>query len=332
MTNDATRLLGRLHDALWDRGFGEDDRGLFLVRTVFCLFADRTGALGAQRPFRTLVERSLTAQADEEGAVLSRAFLVLGTPPDERPPGLIPGLASLPFVHGKLFATSLQSPDAAVQKLMVEAARLDWTRFAPAMLGSLLLAVMQPPERRARGQHYTTEKNIRRVIDPLFLDALHEEFEALRTKRRDRARREAGLCTRCGTHPPVEGGTVCEPCHVARRDREREQYAMRRDYASYYTSVVLIVAGLGYRRVAARAIAPPVVLPAEGRGFQTGSSRRRNRRVRARARPCAICGPWCPPPRVALRSRRAATTRDRADADSATVERSALALPRPTWR
>ena len=35
-----------------------------------------------------------------------------------------------------------------------------------------------------------------------------------RSKRRDRARREAGLCTRCGTHPPVEGGTVCEPCHV----------------------------------------------------------------------------------------------------------------------
>ena len=69
-----------------------------------------------------------------------------------------------------------------------------------------------------------------------------------RSKRRDRARQDARTCTRCGTHPPVEGGTVCEPCHVARRDREREQYAMRRDYASYYTSVVLIVAGLGYRR------------------------------------------------------------------------------------
>ena len=49
-----------------------------------------------------------------------------------------------------------------------------------------------------------------------------------RSKRRDRARQDARTCTRCGTHPPVEGGTVCEPCHVARRDREREQYAMRR--------------------------------------------------------------------------------------------------------
>ena len=53
-------------------------------------------------------------------------------------------------------------------------------------------------------------------------------FARDRGRRRDRARRDARTCTRCGTHPPVEGGTVCEPCHVARRDREREQYAARR--------------------------------------------------------------------------------------------------------
>ena len=54
------------------------------------------------------------------------------------------------------------------------------------------------------------------------------EFARDRSRRRDRARQDARTCTRCGTHPPVEGGTVCEPCHVARRDREREQYAIRR--------------------------------------------------------------------------------------------------------
>ena len=54
------------------------------------------------------------------------------------------------------------------------------------------------------------------------------EFARDRSRRRDRARRDARTCTRCGAHPPIEGGTVCEPCHVARRDREREQYAARR--------------------------------------------------------------------------------------------------------
>ena len=53
-------------------------------------------------------------------------------------------------------------------------------------------------------------------------------FARDRGRRRDRARRDTRTCTRCGTHPPVEGGTVCEPCRVARRDREREQYAARR--------------------------------------------------------------------------------------------------------
>ena len=54
------------------------------------------------------------------------------------------------------------------------------------------------------------------------------EFARDRSRRRDRARRDARTCTRCGTHPPIEGGTVCEPCRVARREREREQYAARR--------------------------------------------------------------------------------------------------------
>ena len=49
-----------------------------------------------------------------------------------------------------------------------------------------------------------------------------------RSKQRDRARKGAGLCTRCGTHPPLEGGTVCEPCRELKRDRERDQYARRR--------------------------------------------------------------------------------------------------------
>ena len=54
------------------------------------------------------------------------------------------------------------------------------------------------------------------------------EFARDRSRRRERARRDARTCTRCGAHPPIEGGTVCEPCHVARRDREREQYSARR--------------------------------------------------------------------------------------------------------
>ena len=54
------------------------------------------------------------------------------------------------------------------------------------------------------------------------------EFARDRSRRRDQARREARTCTRCSTHPPIEGGTVCESCRVARRERKRKQYAARR--------------------------------------------------------------------------------------------------------
>ena len=48
------------------------------------------------------------------------------------------------------------------------------------------------------------------------------------SKRRKESRREANLCTRCGQHPPVEGGATCEPCRVSRREANREIYAARR--------------------------------------------------------------------------------------------------------
>ena len=49
-----------------------------------------------------------------------------------------------------------------------------------------------------------------------------------RSRRRDAARRAAGLCMSCGRHPPVEGGASCEPCREARRAAERALYASRR--------------------------------------------------------------------------------------------------------
>ena len=49
-----------------------------------------------------------------------------------------------------------------------------------------------------------------------------------KSKRRQKARREAGLCIRCGKRPPVEGGTTCAPCRGKRQAAERRQYAERR--------------------------------------------------------------------------------------------------------
>ena len=77
-----------------------------------------------------------------------------------------------------------------MRALLIEACEFDWAAISPAIFGSLFQSVMKAEERRAQGAHYTTEKNILKVIQPLFLDNLRAEFERLKA-RRDSGRRKA---------------------------------------------------------------------------------------------------------------------------------------------
>ncbi|MCY4269797.1 MAG: class I SAM-dependent DNA methyltransferase, partial [Gammaproteobacteria bacterium] len=73
-----------------------------------------------------------------------------------------------------------------MREMLLDACRFDWSSISPAIFGALFQSVMDPRERRAQGAHYTTEKNILKVIEPLFLDDLRAEFENLRRRRRGR--------------------------------------------------------------------------------------------------------------------------------------------------
>ena len=114
---------------------------------------------------------------------------MLDTPEDERAATLDEDLARFPYVNGDLFEGHLRtfSFDAAMRGALLDACRFDWSNISPAIFGALFQSVMDPAERRAKGAHYTTEKNILKVIEPLFMDDLHAEFERLR-KRRGRGR------------------------------------------------------------------------------------------------------------------------------------------------
>ena len=111
---------------------------------------------------------------------------MLNTPIERRQAALDEDLARFPHVNGELFAETLRIPDfdAAMRQALLDASRFDWTAISPAIFGALFQAVMEPADRRAQGAHYTTEKNILKVIEPLFLDDLRAEFQNLQ-KRRD---------------------------------------------------------------------------------------------------------------------------------------------------
>ena len=186
----AAELVGRLHDALDESGYRGHDLEQFLVRIAFCLFADDTGIFDPRDLFFEFIERRTGEDGSDLGPWLSQLFQVLDTPACERLATLDEDLAQFPYVNGDLFAGPLRIPsfDAPMREALLDACRFDWSNISPAVFGALFQSVMDPRQRRAQGAHYTTEKNILKVIEPLFMDDLSTEFERLKARKDNRRR------------------------------------------------------------------------------------------------------------------------------------------------
>ncbi len=187
----AAELVGHLHDALKEAGYQGHDLERFLVRIVFCLFADDTGIFEPRDIFLEFIETRTREDGSDLGPMLTQLFQVLDTPVDKRSLTLDEDLASFSYINGDLFHEPLRIPsfNRAMRKRLLEACYFDWSEISPAIFGALFQSVMEPAERRAQGAHYTTEKNILKVIGPLFLDDLRAEFEKIKTLKSNRKKR-----------------------------------------------------------------------------------------------------------------------------------------------
>ena len=188
----AAELVGLLHDALAASGYQGHDLERFLVRIVFCLFADDTGIFEPRDIFLDFIETRTSEDGSDTGSRLAELFQVLNTPEAERQTTLDEDLARFPYVNGALFDGPLSIPffDTAMRAALLNACRFDWSNISPAIFGALFQSVMEPAERRAQGAHYTTEQNILKVIEPLFLDDLRAEFARLKSRRDNRRRND----------------------------------------------------------------------------------------------------------------------------------------------
>ena len=186
----AAELVGRLHDALDGAGYRGHDLERFLVRIVFCLFADDTGIFEPRDIFLEFIETRTSEDGADLGPWLAQVFQVLDTSEDERSPALDEDLARFPYINGDLFREPLRIPsfNASMREALLDVCRFDWSNISPAIFGALFQSVMEPAERRAQGAHYTTEKNILKVIEPLFMDDLRAEFARLKSRKDSRRR------------------------------------------------------------------------------------------------------------------------------------------------
>lgn len=188
---EAAELLGKLHDSLEASGYLGHDLERFLVRLVFCLFADDTGIFEPRDIFQDFVLNRTNEDGSDTGAWLGQLFSVLNRPEAARAKTLDEDLARFPYVNGELFAERLDMPsfDSGMRRVLLESCEFNWQAISPAIFGALFQSVMDKEERRQKGAHYTTERNILKVIEPLFLEGLRAEFTQLKA-RRDTQRRK----------------------------------------------------------------------------------------------------------------------------------------------
>ena len=186
---EASELVGRLHDKLAETGYLGHDLERFLVRIVFCLFGDDTGIFEPRDIFLDFIESRTSPDGADLGPWLSQIFQILNTPDNERLATLDEDLARFPYVNGELFESHLRIPafSSEMRETLLECCRFNWSGISPAIFGALFQSVLDSKERREQGAHYTTEKNILKVIQPLFLDDLRAEFERIRSRKTGRA-------------------------------------------------------------------------------------------------------------------------------------------------
>ncbi len=181
---EAAERMGKLHDTLEAAGYKGHALEVYLVRVLFCLFAEDTGIF-ERTQFQDLVDTYTKPDGSDLALQIAQLFQTLNTPKEDRFKTLDETLGAFPYVNGKLFEENLPLAafDTKMRESLLLCCALDWSKISPAIFGSMFQAVMNPKERRNLGAHYTSEKNIQKVIKPLFLDDLYTEFEKAKGNR-----------------------------------------------------------------------------------------------------------------------------------------------------
>lgn len=180
----AATMMAHLYDLLKESGYPEDKLDVYLIRLVFCMFAEDSGIF-EKNQFTNFVYSHSSSDGIGFGAMIQEVFSVLDIPEDKRQARMSDALRAFEYVDGGLFAETL--PIAQFDKDMVDGfykvTNLDWKYISPAIFGSMFQGIMDPKLRRALGAHYTSEENILKLINPLFMDDLWKEFETIKANK-----------------------------------------------------------------------------------------------------------------------------------------------------
>lgn len=155
---------------------------MLCVRLVFCLYAEDAGIFGTHGKFHDYLKRY---EAKDIRGAIKELFKILNTKEEERDPYLDEMLLSFPYVNGGLFVDEqIEIPNFTdkLRNLILKNASedFDWSEISPTIFGAVFESTLNPETRHSGGMHYTSIQNIHKVIDPLFLDELKDEFSTIK--------------------------------------------------------------------------------------------------------------------------------------------------------
>jgi hypothetical protein len=148
---------------------------VFLSRLLFCFFAEDT-EIFPKASFTHSISSHTQRDGSDLNTYLHKLFEVLNTPDRSKYPEF---LKVFPYVNGGLFTEAIYVPEFSLRSraMIIEAGELDWSGINPDIFGSMFQAVVHVDQRAEMGMHYTSVPNIMKVIEPLFLNDLYEEFD-----------------------------------------------------------------------------------------------------------------------------------------------------------
>jgi hypothetical protein len=186
----AVKVIGKLHKALKESNYPPEDLPKLLTRLVFCFFADDIGIF-ENNSLRRFIEHNTRSDGADVGEKLHNIFEVLDTSDgtsgskNERQSGTLDELKALPWVNGGMFKghVRLLQGTREIRDMLIECMSFDWSQVSPAIFGSMFQSVMNEKERHDLGAHYTSETNIKKVINSLFLEDLQKELDVAATNK-----------------------------------------------------------------------------------------------------------------------------------------------------
>ena len=243
----AGNLVGIIYDKLLEQYIDKDSvstlksLNILCVRLVICLYAEDAGLFNSRTAFHDYLNFFPASQLRR---ALIDLFQVLDTPEDQRDPYLDDALKAFPYVNGGLFSSDTTAAGAPVvipqlteeiKQLLLEKAssNFDWSEISPTIFGAVFESTLNPETRRSGGMHYTSIENIHKVIDPLFLNELKEEFEAIKAIPQDKQQKQRldafqdKLASLTFFDPACGSGNFLTESYISLRRLENEVIALR---------------------------------------------------------------------------------------------------------